>query len=84
MKPELHRAWKQSHRIQSSEIDIADIVMQRITPQATQSRPLKLAWDISLLNLLEARRLIQAGVLFLGAFLGAFRLFLQIASLLFS
>ena len=84
MKPELYQAWQQSHCIQSSEIDIADAVMQRITPQASKPNLVKQAWEVSLLNLFETRRWVQAVLLFLGALLGALRLFLQMASLLFA
>lgn len=84
MKPELYQVWKQSHSIQSSEVDLADAVMQKITPQVSKPNLARQAWEITLLNLFETRRLIQAAMLFLGALLGALRLFLQMASLLFA
>ena len=82
MDDQHYETWKMSHRIQSGEVDIAHAVMQRITQQKSKPNRMKQAWEVSLLNLFETRSLVQATMLFLGALLGAIRLFVQMASLL--
>ena len=81
-----YQAWQESHRLPPNSIDLADDVMQKITQKASGPGVLQWnqAWEVALLDRLQARVSAQAGVLCLGALLGLVRLFFQMASLLFT
>jgi len=84
MNTELYEVWKQNHRIQLHDVDMSDVVMHQITQKMSRPNLFKRASQAFLLKLCEVRAWGRAGVLSLGALLGALRLLFQIYSLLFA
>lgn len=82
MNTDLYEAWKQSHQIPLGDFDISDAVMQKIAEKDIRPNILSRAWEAFILNMCEAKGLVRACVLFLGALLGAARVLCQMVSLL--
>ena len=83
MNTELYDKWIKSHQIESSDIDIADVVMCRITEKAHKPNVLKQTWESVLLDLIQAKALVRACVLASGALIGLLRMCVQVYSALF-
>ena len=83
MNTELYEKWIKSHRIESGDIDIADVVMTRITEKAHKPNVLKQTWESVLLDLMQAKVFVRTCVLASGALIGLLRMCIQIYSALF-
>ncbi|MHC4292425.1 MAG: hypothetical protein ACYSTR_09470 [Planctomycetota bacterium] len=84
MNTELYDKWIKSHQVDSGDIDIADVVMSRITEKAHKPNVLKKTWESILLDLIQAKVFVRACVLVSGALMGLFRMVFQIYSVLFT
>jgi hypothetical protein len=84
MNTELYEAWKQSQRIESCNPDVTDAIMYQVTQEISRPNLFRQVSQAFLVNICEARAWGRAGVLSLGALLGALRLLFQIYSLLFT
>jgi hypothetical protein len=84
MNTQLYDKWIKSHQIDSGDIDIADVVMSRITEKAHKPNALKQTWESILLDLVQAKVFLRVCVLASGALMGLLRMVFQIYSVLFT
>ena len=84
MKTELYKKWIKSHQIESVDVNMADVVMNRIVIKAKRPNILKRTWENILLDLIQAKAFVRACVLVSGALMGVLRMFMQIYSVLFT
>ena len=73
MNSKHYDAWKKSHQIAASEVDISDAVMEQLTRKACRHSSLKSSLGMLLLNRIQARVCVRICVIVAGALAGLLR-----------
>lgn len=74
MNSEHYDAWKKSRQIQTSDVDIADAVMERISLELPKKGGLKRPRDSILLNFIQNKACLRISVVCSGALAGLLRM----------